>query len=87
MSVKGNTTGNTKKWRTMKVRIGLVNAIERIVRGEQNKIIDLPIKYHSFTEFVNIACARLIQDEEEAAKRKLAVAPPVVDGVMVTAAK
>jgi hypothetical protein len=49
----------------MKVRIGLVNAIERIVESEQNKIIDLPIKYHSFTEFVNIACAKLIQEEQE----------------------
>jgi hypothetical protein len=81
MSVKGNTTGNTKKWRTMKVRIGLVNAIERIVESEQNKIIDLPIKYHSFTEFVNIACAKLIQEEERNGGGIMVTGAPTMEAI------
>jgi len=78
MSVKKNTTyinSAAKNWHTMKVRIGLVKAIENIVESERNKIIDLPIRYRSFTEFVNTACAKLIQEEQEkAAAAELVVA-------------
>ena len=49
-------------WRTVKVRAGLLEEIERLL--ENNKLIaDVP-KYQSITEFVNEGAARLLQQEK-----------------------